>query len=513
MARPRMTMKIQREILRHSLDLQLSGNETQAILSASRGTVQTCIKRAKAANLSWELIEPMSDDELFAHLFPEKREELKLAHGIDWQKVYAELKRRAVTLRLLYEEQLEAQATSLSYSQYCRLFKLWTQSKKISMRQEHAAGEKLFIDFSGMTVRITDPETGDVSAAQIFVATFGASNYTYFEAVQSQKLQDWLEAHVRAFKFFGGVPKFLVPDNLKSAVIDADPFDPILNRTYQRFAAHYKVGVKPARRARPKDKAKVEKGVQNTEYRALAKIRDRTFFSLHELNRELKSLIDETNNAPFQKLSGSRLSWFEDVDKPALRPLPAQDFEFEEWIVGYRVPSDYHVNVLGHHYSVPFMLAHKVVDVRYTKFTVEILHGNTRVASHVRSWADGAQTTVAEHLTPSHAAYHGLTPEYFLEKASQIGPNAKNVVQTLLNAKPYPQLSYSECFGLIKSLTGTYGKEDVELACAQAIRLNSIGYRVVKSILQAGVHQMPDQLTLRLGNNIHENLRGARYYH
>jgi hypothetical protein len=231
------------------------------------------------------------------------------------------------------------------------------------------------------------------------------------------------------------------------------------------------------------------------------------------LNRELKLLLEETNNAPFQKLSGSRASWFEDVDKPALRPLPELDFEFEEWIVGYRVPRDYHVNVLGHYYSVPFTLAQKVVDVRYTRHTVEVLHGNTRVASHARNWADGAKTTVAEHLAPSHALYHGLTSEYFLEKAALIGPNTKNVVQTLLKAKPYPQLSYSECFGIIKALKGAYGEEDVELACTQAIRLNSIGYRVVKSILQAGVRSMPDQLTLRLGNKIHENLRGARYYH
>lgn len=346
-----------------------------------------------------------------------------------------------------------------------------------------------------------------------FVATFGASRYTCFEAVQTQRLQDWIEAHIRAFRFFGGVPKFLVPDNLKAAVIDANRFDPILNRTFQRFAAHYKVGVKPARPRRPKDKAKVEKGVQNTEYRVLARLRDRTFFSLGELNRELQLLRDETNREPFQKLSGSRASWFEDVDKPALRPLPEQEFEFEEWIVGYRVPKDYHVNVQGHHYSVPFLLAHKIVDVRYTKTVVEVLHGNTRVASHIRNWAEGSKTTCPEHLAPSHAVYHGLSPEYFLEKASQIGPSTRAVVQSLLNAKPYPQLSYSECFGIIKTLKSSYGDEEVEQACIQAIRLGSVGYRVVKSILQAGVKNMPEQLTLRLGNKEHENLRGAKYYH
>lgn len=507
-------MKTHREILRHVLELELSGNQTQLILGVSRGTVQDCIKRARAANLSWQQVETLSDDDLFTLLFPEKRARQKEeeVNRIDWQKVFTELKRRGVKLSLLYEEQVESQGLNLSYSQYCRRFKQWAGSKDISMRQQHAAGENLFIDFSGMTVPATDPETGEVCPAQIFVATFGASNYTYFEAVPSQRLQDWIEAHIRAFKFFGGVPRFLIPDNLKAAVIDADRFDPILNRTYQRFAAHYKVGVKPARPLRPKDKAKVEKGVQNTEYRALAKIRDRTFFSFHELNRELMLLREETNKAPFQKLSGSRASWFEDIDKPALRPLPDQDFEFEEWIVGYRVPRDYHVNVHGHYYSVPFLLAHKIVDVRYTKNVVEVLQGNTRVASHVRNWAEGAKTTAAEHLAPAHAIYHGLTSEYFLEKASQIGPNTKTVVQALLKSKPYPHLSYSECFGIIKTLKASYGEEELELACTQAIRLDSIGYRVVKSILQAGVRNMPEQLTLRLGNKIHENLRGAKYY-
>ncbi|MFN8555581.1 MAG: IS21 family transposase [Candidatus Obscuribacterales bacterium] len=507
-------MKTHREILRHALDLKLSGNQTQSVLGVSRGTVQDCLKRARAANLiSWDQIESIADEELFATLFPDKKSVQESSDLIEWERIFAESKRRGVKLRLLYEEIVDEQNRQLSYSQFCRRFRQWSQSKNISMRQEHIAGENLFVDFSGMTVAVTDPDTGEVNFAQIFVATFGASNYTYFEAVLSQRLQDWIEAHIRAFKFFGGVPKFVVPDNLKAAVIDAERFDPIVNRTYQRFAAHYKVGIKPARPYKPKDKAKVEKGVQNTEYRALARLRNRTFFSLHELNRELAILRAETNAAPYQKLSGSRASWFEDVERPALRPLPDDDFEFEDWIVGYRVPSDYHVNVLGHFYSVPFTLANKVVDVRFTKHFVEVLHGNTRVASHPRNWMEGTKSTAEEHLAPAHALYHGLTPDYFLQKAGSIGPNTRIVVHTLLQAKPYPQLSYAECFGIIKELKSSYGEEELEMACEQAIRLNSIGYRVVKSILEAGVRNLPDQLTLRLGNKPHENLRGARFYH
>ena len=513
MARPRKTMTIHREILRHVLDLKLSGNATYSILGVSRGTVQDCMKRARAIDLRWSQAESLSDEDLFALLFPDKSFAHHSQYKPDWEIVFAELKRPGVKLRLLYEERVESQGLNLSYSQFCRQFRSWAKTKDISMKQIHVGGENLFVDFSGMTSAVTDPETGEVTPVQIFVATLGASNYTYFEAVPSQKLQDWIRAHIRAFKFFGGVPKFLIPDNLKAAVIDAEQFDPILNRTYQRFAAHYKTAVKPARPRRPKDKAKVEKGVQVVEYRALAKIRDRTFFSLNELNDELKKLRDECNNAPFQKLTGSRTTWFEQIDKPALRPLATEDFEFEDWILGYRVPKDYHVNVHGHFYSVPFKLVHQIVDIRFTKYLVEILHGNTRVASHIRSYAEGETTTAPEHSTPEHVLYRGLSPEYFLEQAENIGPNTKLVVQSLLNAKQYPQLSFSECFGIVKTLKAQFGSEDLELASIQAIRLQVVGYRVIKNILKAGVRNLPEQLTLRLGNIEHENIRGSEYYH
>lgn len=513
MARPRKPMQANREILRHVLDLKLSGNQTHALLGVSRGTVQGVVKRAAAANLEWQIVESMSDEDLFTLLFPEKVVKDSEVWKPDWEKVFAELKRRGVKLRLLHEERVESQGLELSYSQFCRQFRKWASTKDISMRQQYEAGESLFIDFAGMTVNLTDPKTGEVNQVQIFVATFGASNYTYFEALASQRLDDWLSAHIRAFRFFGGLPKFLVPDNLKSAVTSAERFDPVLNKTYQRFASHYKCGVKAARPRRPKDKSKVEKGVQNTEYRALARIRDRTFFSLDEINRELQKLIEETNNEPFQKLSGTRTTWFEEIDKPALRPLPTDDFEFEEWIVGYRVPKDYTVNVHGHYYSVPFKYAHQIVDVRFTKYSVEILHGNTRIASHVRSWAEGQTTMADEHLTPAHALYKGLSSEFFIEQAERIGPNAKFVIETLLKAKLYPQLSFSECFGIVKSLKSDFGAEEVELACIQAIRLQTIGYRVIKNILQTGVRNLPEQLTLRVGNIEHENIRGSEYYH
>ena len=515
MVRQRVKMTVHREILRHVLALKLSGNETHVVLNVSRGSVQKCVRRAAEADLSWAAIEELSDSDLAALLFPEKAAKDQAVEdcAINWERVYAELKRKGVKLKLLHRELVESEGLKLSYSQFCRQFEKWTCAQKISMRQEHVAGEKLFVDFSGMTADLTDPDTGEVTKVQIFVATLGASSYTYFEAVPSQKLQDWIECHIRAFTFFGGVTKYLVPDNLKSAVIDAEQFDPILNPTYKRFAAHYGTTVKPARPYKPKDKAKVEKGVQVTENKALAPLRNRTFFSLAALNKELEILREEANNEPFQKLSGSRASWFESIDKPALRPLPSQSFEFEEWLIGYRVPSDYYVNVQGHLYSVPYTYAHNIVDIRFTKTFVEILHGNTRIGSHVRNWAAGQMTTAPEHLAPAHALYKGLTPEYFVSAGEAIGPNTKIVIEALLRSKIYPQLSFSECFGIVKTLKGKFGNEDVELACIQAIRLQSIAYRVIKNILLGGVRNLPEQLTLRIGNIQHENLRGSDYYH
>jgi hypothetical protein len=222
--------------------------------------------------------------------------------------------------------------------------------------------------------------------------------------------------------------------------------------------------------------------------------------------------MNETNNEPFQKLSGSRASWFAEVDQPALRALPQEDFEFEEWLVGVRVPKDYHINLFIHFYSVPYKLVEQIVDVRFTQYAVEIIHNNGRAASHVRSWAEGKKTTAPEHLAPTHALYHGLDSEYFIGQAALIGPSAHTVVRALLDSKMYPQLSYGECFGIVKTLKSNFGAEEVELACTQAIRLQSIGYRVIKGILKAGVRNLPEQITLRLGDIQHENLRGSKQY-
>jgi len=497
------------------MQLGMSGNQTHVALDISRGAVQDCIKRAKIASITWEQVCALSDQELEDSLYPIKKIPAGKSEDseLDWLAINKELKRRGVTKRLLWEEMFAVDPYCLSYSQFCRRYNKWHKKTDVSMRQEHKAGQKLFVDYAGQTMPIVDRDTGEVTEAQIFVATFGASNYTYFEASESQKSAHWLAAHVRAFKFFGGLPEQVICDNLKSAVTNACRQDRVLNRSYQRLANHYNIGVSPARPVHPQDKAKVEAGVKFVENRALAKLRDFTFFSVDHLNDQLYILTKELNNEPFQQLPGTRASWFESLDKPALKPLPDYHFELEEWKLNIRVPKDYHVNIDDHYYSVPYKLVGERVDARLTDHTIEILHDTERAASHVRSWAIGQSTTVDEHRTPAHAKYAEMSPEMFIAKAGQIGPKTKFVVETLLNAKPQPQLSYDVCFGIIKSLKNKYGAVDLELACSHAVHLQTVGYRVIKSILERGVHSMPEQLSLRLGNNSHENLRGPDTYH
>jgi transposase len=417
-----------------------------------------------------------------------------------------------MTLKLLWKEYIRDNPSGYSYSQYCRQYHLWLSQRDVVMRQEHIAGEKLFVDFVGMKVPIVCRHTGEVKQASIFVAVFGASNYFYAEAVESEELRNWLGVHVRALRFFGGVPKYVVPDNLKSAVIDAKRFDPVLNKSFVRLAQHYGFGIMPARPYRPRDKAKVEKCVQVVEQAILAPLRNVTFFSLEDLNREIGKLVSEINNEPFQKLSGCRRSWFEAVDAPALNPLPQRDFEFENWCLTVKVPKDYHISVDKHYYSVPYQLVGEIVDVRYTDSTIEVLHRNVRVASHMRSWAEGKKTTQEEHMPAAHAAYQGMSAQKFIEWAQNIGPATEAIIKHILESKPQPQLCFDQCWGILRSLSKKYGSEAVEKACCHALSLHTPGYRVVKTILERGVDKLPEQLSLDLSKISHGNIRGPNHF-
>jgi transposase len=473
--------------------------------------VQNCIKAAKEKNVTWSMAENLDDKTLKETLFaPTVVAESKFEEP-DWNWVYTELKRRGVNRRLLWLEYISGSAgKGLSYSQFNRRFKIWLKRQELSMRQEHKAGDKLFVDCVGHTMPVVvDRETGVVEMAQIFVAVLGASNYSYVDASWSQDLHSWINSHVRALEFMKGVPQCLVPDNLKSGVTKADAFDPFVNKTYQSLARHYQCAIRPARKVHPKDKAKVEKGVQFAETWILARLRNYTFFSLAQLNETIQQLLIELNNEPFQKLPGTRSSQFLAIDLPALRPLPRSPFELEEWLTKIKIEKDYHVIVDEHYYSVPHQLRGERVDIRYTDHIVEIFHNNVRVTGHPRNRIRHGTTTLDEHRPPQHAVYAGMSPEKFLHQAKEIGTFTHQVILAVIQAHPYPQLALDKCFGILSSLRGKYGNTKLEAAAEYAIRIGSPSYRIMKAALEA--KDLPQQMTIAMIDS-HKNIRGPEEY-
>jgi transposase len=367
------------------------------------------------------------------------------------------------------------------------------------------------VDYSGQTIGITDPATGEIRQAQIFVAVMGASSYTYIEATWTQNLADWTGSHVRCFEFMGGIPELLVPDNLKSGVVTPSFYDPILNPTYHDMARHYGTAILPARVRKPRDKAKVEAGVLLAQRWILARLRHQRFFSLDELNRAIRPLLFHLNQRSFKKLPGSRLSVFTEVDLPVLRSLPASRYEFAEWKVA-TAGIDYHVEITGHYYSVPYGYARQKLDVRYTAATIEVFKKGERIASHPRSMSKGRHSTLDAHLAPAHQKVAGWNSQRFLDWAGKIGPHTQAAVDHLLRSRAHPQQGYRAALGLLR-LAKTYGNDRLEAACDRAFQIQAVTWRSIDSILKNGLdrqNKKPVQATLPLS---HANVRGAGYYH
>jgi transposase len=506
-------MRKLKEVLRLTYSSHLSRRQVARSLSLSKTTVNKYLELAQDAGLSWPLPEAMDDTTLARALFPSTLSSwAQQFTQPDFPAIHQELKRKGVTLQLLWEEYAALNPeTAYQYSWFCELYKEWRQHLRVSMRQTHRAGEKLFVDYAGQTVAVVDPATGEAHDAQVFVAVLGASNYTFVEATWTQSLPDWISSHVRAFDFFGGVPELIIPDNLKSGVTRACRYEPDLNPTYAEMAAHYQVAVMPARPRKPKDKSKVEVGVQVVERWILARLRHQTFFSLAELNKAIRSLRDDLNARPFKRLPGTRRSQFESLDRPTLRPLPAQHFEYAEW-KKVRVNIDYHVDVDGHYYSVPHSLVRREIEVRLTASTVEVFHRGNRVASHLRCRLRGSHTTEASHMPKAHRAHLEWTPGRFLTWAAEIGPSTRDLVRHLLFRKPHPEQGYRSCLGLL-SLSRRYGAERLEKASERALLLGSPTRRSVDSILKQGVDRLPvveEEAVRELP--AHENVRGPGYY-
>jgi transposase len=500
------------EVLRLYHEARLSLRQIAASLRLSRDTVSRTLERATMAGVGWPLPEGLDEAALERLLYPpESIYEGKKRPVPDWSEVHRQLKRKGVTLQLVWQEYKSAHPDGFQYSWYCDLYRAWLKKVDVVMRHHHRAGEKLFVDYAGQTVPITDPVTGELREAQVFVAVLGASNYTYAEATWSQNLRDWIGAHVRALTFFGGVPEIIVPDNLRSGVAKAHRYEPELNPTYADLAAHYSVAVVPARSGKPRDKAKVEVGVQVVERWILARLRGRSFFSLAELNDAIQMLLEELNSKPFQKLPGSRRSTFEEMERKALRPLPLLPYAFAEWKKA-RVNIDYHVEVDGHYYSVPYNYARAAVDVRLTEMTIECFCRGRRIASHARSVRRGHHTTVKEHMPKAHQQYAEWTPERLVSWAGKTGPATAELVRQILVSRPHVQQGYRSALGILR-LGKAYGDERLEAASRRALAIGASSYKSVESILKHGLENRPLQPDTHSTRPIaHDNIRGALYF-
>jgi transposase len=506
-----MTMRQMRQVLR----LHASGTsdrEIGRIVGAARSTVRDAIQRAKAAGLIWPLPEDLTDAALEERLFARAgaRVGTRRRPEPDWAHLVQELKRPGVSIAILHEEYRADHPDGYGYSRFCDLFRSFERRLTPTMRQHHVAGDKVFVDYSGKRLPIVDPLTGEIRHAEIFVAVLGASNLTYAEATWTQTLPDWIEAHVRMFRFQGGVTKLVVPDNLKSGVHKASFYDPEINRSYGKMAAHYEVGILPARPRRPKDKAKVEAGIRFAQFYILGRLRHRTFFSLQEANAAIAEAVTRMNSVPMRRLGVSRRQLFETIEKPALALLPAQDYVFAHWQFA-RVGLDYHIEVEGFFYSVPFGLIGQQVEVRVTQRTIEAFHKGGRVAAHARRFAGQAHGTQAEHMPSSHRRYAAWSPERFRSWAAAIGPNTEGLIAAILSARRHPEQGFRTCIGVLQHMRGV-PKERVEAVAAKALAIRALTYKSIVSLLDT-YHERAPAPAADTPVITHPNVRGPGYFH
>lgn len=507
MSQERLTVRKIREVLRLKHEVGLSNRAIARACRVSNSTVGEYVKRAEQAKLVWPLPEELDEAELYRKLFPE-REATKLAERPqpDWEAVHRELARKGVTLKLLWQEYREKHPDGYGRSQFCEHYQRWNRVRTTSLRMPHKGGEVLEVDYAGMTLPITNPQTGEIHQAVVFVATLPASSYIYAEVQPSQELQHWLGGHVRAFAFLGGVPKILRPDNLKTGVKKPNYYEPDLNPSYQELAEHYHVAVLPARVKKPRDKASAENGVQNVERWVLAPLRNETFFSVGQANRRLAPLLEALNHKEMQLLGKSRRDLFEELDQAVLLPLPERPYEFARW-KNARVNIDYHVAFENHYYSVPHTLVGQEVQIRATERMLEVFHRSQQVALHPLSPVSGRFSTCADHMPGHHRFVLSQDSDFFLREAAKVGPQTAAYMTAVLRARPYPQQAFRTCLGIL-DLARKYLPAQLETACQRLLPGKLLTYRDLKSELERLTQNAPVQPL-----PTHEHVRGDTYYH
>jgi transposase len=507
---PRLPMRRIRDVLRLSA-AGMSKRQIAASLGVSATAAGECIRRARRAGLAWPLPDELSDEELERRLYPLPMAAKDRRPRPDWAAIHRELRRPGVTLQLLWEEHRAVHSDGYGYSRFCELYRAWEARLSPTMRQNHVAGERMFVDYAGTTLAVIDASTGEARTAQLFVAVLGASNYTYAEATWTQGLSDWIGAHTRAFAFVGGVPGMVVSDNLRSGITKACFYEPQVNRTYAEMAAHYGTAIIPARPYRARDKAKVEVAVQIATRFIIAKLRNRQFFALSALNGAVAELVEQINNRVSRHLGASRRALFEELERSALKPLPAEPYVFAEW-KQCRVGLDYHVEIDKHYYSVPHQLLREKVWARITARTIEVFHRGKRVAAHVRSSSNRKHTTVREHMPSNHQRYADWTPERLRRQAGAIGRHTAALVEIILRERAHPEQGFRACVGIVR-LAKSYGRERLEAACGRAIEIGARSYSSVNSILKNDIDRRRPVMPADGPAIAHDNIRGPTYFH
>jgi transposase len=503
-----------KEVLRLKYELGLGQRQIARSCSIGLGTVNEYLARADTAGIKWPLPDGWDEERVEAALYGSEPFRSRQADRTtpDFAVLQQERqKSKSVTLQLLWEEYRAANPDGYQYSRFCYLYQRWRGAQDVVLRQEYKAGEKLFVDWAGPTIPIYSRTSDEVGQAHLFVAVLGASSYTYAEATADEQMINWLTAHMRAFEFFGGLARLIIPDNTKTGVSRACRYDPDLNPTYQQLAIHYGIGVVPARPYKPRDKAKVESGVLVVERGIMAALRNHRFFAIEDLNVAIRELLVKLNQRPFRKRQGTRASLFESLDKPALLPLPAERFDLSEWSKA-RVNVDYHIAYDDNYYSVPYNLVQEMVEVRSMPTTVEIFHKGKRVASHLRSRGNGNAITNSEHRPKSHQEHLAWPPSRILNWAGTIGPNTARVVDRIMEDKPHPEMGYRACLGVIR-LAKKYSNERLEAAATRGLLTGAWRYKSIESILKNSLDlQSLEAPTDLIPPPTHDNIRGAEYF-
>jgi transposase len=507
----RLSMRKISEILRQRFELKRSYHDIAQSQSISKSTVYEYLVRAEKAGISWPLPNELSEQELYNRLFLPTAKLSPARPLPEWENIHQELHKKGMTLRLLWREYCDIHANGLGYTQFCERYRAYVKTISPVMRQVHKAGEKTFVDYAGMTVPWIDSITGEIHEAQIFVGALGASQFMFVEATATQQIPDWIQSHTRMWEYFDGVSEIVVPDNLKSGVTKAHRYDPDINANYQHLSEHYGFAIVPARVAEAKDKAKVENAVGIVERQILAPMRHITFTSIGEINAAIKPRLDVLNKQSFQKMKTSRFELFNSIDKPALKLLPVERYQYSEF-VNAKIHIDYHFAFDDHYYCVPYQYIHQPVQVRATSKTVECFYQGRRIAAHMRSHVRYGYTTLKEHMPHAHLVHAEWSPERMKRWAKKIGQKTSEFIDHMIASRAFPQQAFRACLGLLR-LGNQYGNDRLEKACIIALSVGATRYQQVESILKKRLdtlqnsHDQNDSII-----SDHENIRGSKYY-